>query len=352
MNRRTFLLALGAAACGPKAAPKPPRPPKKRDDDPVHQVGEALFADRSWAMVLRCPFAVRGDVVVRRKDHELWFLDANKLAKLGTAAVNAEAFCFLPDGKLAAYVQPYSSKKCEVHVVDEHREVKVYWGPEFVRSVDTEIVPGRSAQELFISDDNYDIVRFELRDDGEARATGRVKPDLKVWKRLRQLASLGDGRVVTHAEGALLVQEPGKPLVTLATPDENAWHVAHAGGKRVWYSYSLASRVNTVDGIALATIGDKLAVEARIGFAPETVAHMAASGGALAVLVAGSGKAAVIVFDATGKQRWRADVPAEFYAPDQFADGAWVAMSDHRVFVIKVSRDLLAFDAATGDRVS
>lgn len=351
MNRRAFLISLGAAACGASAARRPQRARERRDDGRHIFVGEGMLADRSFAQVLRTPIAVSGDVLVRHRDGRLVFFDANTFATVGSADVPAYTFCFLQNGSVAAYVQPHDAKRCEIHVIDQDHNVRVYWGPELAHAADAEMVPGRASDEIFLSDDNNDIVRLQLRPDGEARATGRIKPDLTPWKRLRQLVSLGDGRVVTRGGRALLVQEPGRPTVTYATPDEIVWHVAGAGGPRLWYSYGVSEHPDVVDGIALAALGDALSVQTRIGFAPETVAHLASSAGALAVLTANPPNAAVLVFDADGKQRWRAEIPAAFYAPDRFPDAAWVAMSNHRVIVYGPHGALMSWDAATGARV-
>lgn len=57
------------------------------------------------------------------------------------------------------------------------------------------------------------------------------------------------------------------------------------------------------------------------------------------------------MLDDHGIQRWRAEVPRDVYAPDEFPDGAWVAMSEHHVVMLAPEQKLVAWDAESGKRV-
>lgn len=105
-------------------------------------------------------------------------------------------------------------------------------------------------------------------------------------------------------------------------------------------------------GVALAALGDTLEIAARIDLAPAEINHLHAGGSALAVLVHTESRWQVIVFEESGAERWRVDVPVA-YAHDGSAHAfGYVAISDERVALLKAGSDaLLAWDAATGKPV-
>lgn len=345
MNRRSFLLALGAAACGSNVASKSRVPrPSPPAPHPVHEPEQ----DITIAEILRSPIALHHELLVHGTSSELRFWDATTMSRLGTLQLSAQAFCFLQDGTLAALVQPPEQKRCELQLIDRNRDVRVLPGPEFESAVDSEIVPGRSSSEVYVSDENYEITRFDLHEH-EIRKSGRIDVDLTYWRRLRQLASLGDGRVVTRGQARLYASEPGKRTIEYATGNDIAVHLAATARGRVWYSHFAGSPAPP-RAITLAALGDRFSIEARVELAPAEINHLHAGGGALAVLVhVDSSRWQVIVFEESGAERWRAEVPSAYAENGSAHRFGYVAISEQRVALLKGGSDaLLAWDAATG----
>ena len=63
-------------------------------------------------------------------------------------------------------------------------------------------------------------------------------------------------------------------------------------------------------------------------------------------------RAAVIVIDETGTERWRADVPDTFSPRSDSLSHGFLAISDHRVVLARHDHTLFAWDAATGKPIS
>ncbi|MGE5185805.1 MAG: hypothetical protein ACM31C_27280 [Acidobacteriota bacterium] len=347
MNRRSFLLALGAAACGAKAPAKPRAPRKPLPPPPDGTVHEPE-QDFALAEILRSPLGLHHELLVHATSSELRFWDAMTMTRVGSLELRTRGVCFLQDGTLAAFVQPPDQKRCELHLIDHNREVRVLWGPEFDGAIDSEIVPGRSAAEVYISDERYEITRFDLH-ERELRNSGKVAVDLSYWGRLRQLTSLGDGRLVTRGGTKLCVSEPGKRTLEYSTGKEIAVHLAPASRGRVWYSYFIGAPA-APQGIALVSLGDVLTVDARIDLAPAEINHAHADGGALAVLVHSEpSRWRIIVYDESGAERWRSDVPAPYAERGSRRRFGHVTISDQRVALLKAGSDtVLAWDATTG----
>ena len=304
--------------------------------------------DITIAEILRSPIALHHDLLVHGTSTELRFWNATTMARLGTLELEARAFCFLQDGTLAVFVQESGQKRCELQLIDRNREVRILPGPEFESAIDSELVPGGSSNTIYVSDENYEITRFDLHEH-ELRKSGAIKVDLGYWRRLRQLVSLGDGRVVTRGEAKLYVSEPAKRTVEYATGNDIPVHLAAAARARVWYSH-FAGAPAPPRAITLVALGDGLAVQARIDLAPANIDHLHAGGAALAVLAySEASRWQVIVFEETGAERWRADVPAAYAhdgSPQRFGH---VAISEQRVVLRKSGSDiLLAWDAETG----
>jgi len=343
VNRRTFLLGLGAAACSgtPKAEPPHPRRTGRVGlDAHDHEPTEELVL----ANVLRTPIALHHDRLVQEtRNGELRFWDAIAMTQVGTIELRTHGFCFLSYGALAALVQPRGAKRLEVHLIDANRDVRVLRGPELDTEIDAEVVPGASPTEIYISDADYDIVRLDLRET-EARTTARLKVELKPLLTLRQLTSLGDGRLVLRGEAKLSVLEPKKPTVELATT-QHPVHVVAASGGRVWYSHT--PQLVPPREVSLVRVDSgTLAVDGHVDLSPGEIWHMASGAGALALLVHRERAWSVVVVEESGTERWRVDVPSTF-------DRGHVAIAEHRVVVVDNATDaLIAWDAATGKPIT
>ena len=353
MNRRTFLLGVGAGAlsisCTPTPAPTKPRskptPPADTGEAPPPEPDEGYVL----ANVLRSPIALYRDRLVQETRHgELRFWDVRAMTKVRTVELRVNGLCFLSYGALAALVQPDGEKRADVHVIDLDGTIAALRGPEIVTQIDAEMVTGASADEVFISDSDYNLVRLELRPT-EVRQSGRIAISPKQWPRLRQLTSLGDGRVVVRGFGRLTIFEPDKPAFDYSTKSNYPIHVTPASGKRVWYSH-VTEIVAPREATLVRFEAGALAVDAHVDVSPAEIWHMASGAGALALLVHGEHTWSVMVVDESGTERWRTDVPATF-APN--LRSSYVAIGDHRVVLVNVSNDaLLAWDSTTGQPIT
>jgi hypothetical protein len=338
VNRRSFLLGLGAIACGTTPA-RPPQRKRKAPDD----AATIIHRDEEFHFANELPSAVsmyRDSIVFVSRHGQLRFFDARMMSPTFAIEAWSHAQCFLQDGLLAALLQP-RAHRCEIHLIDPFGEVRVLSCPDIETAIDAELVRGGSPTELFVSDASYDLVRLELRNDG-VRKTGRMRVPLSPWKRLRQLASLEDGRVVTRGRDALFVHEPSHLAVELAIGRTNAIHVATAGSARIWYSHT--TKWESPREATLVRVGaSALDVLAHVDLAPAAIWHLAAHDGALAALLMRERTWSIAVFDDSGRERWRVELG------EGDLRSSYIAIGEHRVVIANATtEELRAWDAATG----
>jgi len=169
-----------------------------------------------------------------------------------------------------------------------------------------------------------------------------------------QVLSFGDGRLLTTAGAGFEIIEPRKPPVRREAAGRNPLLVAAASGDRIWYSHATGSW-NTQ--IVLASLADPGVVVHGLDFPSSRVIHLAAGGGALAVLVISQEAPTkypwkLVVFDETGAVRWQVVLPEEIAKPGfSLASDGFLAISTDRVVLRGSDHALFAWDAKAGTRV-
>ncbi|MGE5180520.1 MAG: hypothetical protein ACM31C_00590 [Acidobacteriota bacterium] len=353
MNRRTFLLAIGATACGAK---RPPKPPHKRrrgdpiDDDDNDSGGDAPRPTRPdrgdvWGLPPTRPYwyrlATHDERLAQRRETELRLWDLRTMRRTDTLATAYHDACFLADGRLAALHDMGSSPYPELHLIDPRGAIDVRTGQSMMVDTDTELLPADSGDAIYVTEHSDLVYRADL-----GGGHFQFVDVLKVADR-DPLTSLGDGRLVTTANhGALRVLAFGKPELRLKTP---AWPIliAPLAGSRAWltllYPDAFGAQI-----LLLIRLVDPLVTEARIDVSPGRIFDLATAGGAAAVIVDTQGRTAweraIVVYEENGKERWRVSAPVH--------GRAHLAMSKERVVYSLNDGTLLAWDAATGAAVA
>jgi hypothetical protein len=312
VNRREFLLAVGATACsGSGAAVQTPRP--DRDAAPG-DVG-AIVDEEARTNLDDSPLAIEGDVLVGRVGDELWQWDLATMQRTGVLAVPARAFTVLSDRSVVSWEQ-CTAYRIAGGSTTKHTAVACGGGGALVRRAGTN-------DAIFVVYKDR-VVRFEFAGAEASFALPTPNPSA-----FAQITSLDDGRLVVPRNDGVAIVALDAPPVLRATKKQPR-HLARATSG-YWYSYA-STDPRRVDTVVLAGTRD-----VAIDLAPARIVHMASHGDTLALLLANGSETHVAVVD-VGGQRWRASVPAR--------DGA-VGLSATRL-VLHGSAGLRAWDAATG----
>jgi outer membrane protein assembly factor BamB len=297
------------------------------------------------------PLAFRGDVLVQAAGTELWTWDAPTMKRLDSRVLEPRHFCFMQDGTLAVFSLPHDSERCVLHRIDAKGSLDTFAGPIFRSDKTTAVLPARSPDEVYVSEVD-EIVLFRIGSGGLEKTGALKHPDRNAFNR-DQLVSLGDGRVVGLGDGAVHELTPGQPTNAYKTTGQSPVHLVAATGKRVWYSYGSTEQDWFVNVLVLARLASPMVADHRVDFAPWRIIHLGSGGRAVAVLVSmlvgiNEYRAAVVVIDENGSERWRAEVPATFKPASSSLSHGFVAISDHRVVLARHDHALFAWDAATG----
>ncbi len=351
MNRRTFLLAVGATACGgavadkPTRRPSPPSPPDAANDD--HGYYDLSYQSSQLGPN---PLAFRGEVLVQSAGTELRKWNATTMKRVETWTLAQRHFCFLQDGALVAFAFPPDSHHSALYRIGASGNLETLQGPIFRVAGTTVVLPGRTPDEIYVTEvDNID--RLLLAGDHLDEASGMKHPAPHAANR-DQLFGRGDGRVVApDREGGLRVLEPNKPSQRYAMPDREALHLAAARDERLWYSYAATAKRWNATALVLARVDTPMSAEHLVDFAPGRITHLASGGAAVAALVftmraLDDVRWTVVVIDESGRERWRADVPAAFNPGGATLNQSFVAISEQRVVLCRPDATLLAWDAA------
>ncbi len=347
MNRRTFLLAVGAAACGAKP---PPRPPHKRrrgdpidDDDDDSDAPRPTHPDRGdiWGLPPTRPYwyrlATHDERLAQRRETELRLWDLRTMRRTDTLATAYHDACFLADGRLAALHDMGTSPYPELHLIDSRGTIDVRTGQPMMVDTDTELLPTESGDAIYVTEHADLVYRADL-----SGGHFQFVDVLKVADR-DPLTSLGDGRLVTtSSREAVRIVAFGKSELRLKTPARPVL-IAPTTGSRAWltllYPEAFGSQV-----LLLLRLVDPLVTETRIDVSPGRIFDLATAGDAAAVVVDTQGKTewerAIVVYEETGKERWRVSAPVH--------GRAHLAMSKERVVYSLNDGTLLAWDASTG----
>ena len=355
MNRRTFLVVVGATACGgPPRKRAPPAEPELRGVERPRKEVEAF----SWedSQTQRSPVAIRDDLLVLSTGNELWTWDARTMKRMDGYVLPHQHFCFTQDGTLAVFALPKDPPYCVLHRIDGRGIRETLRGGVFGSHnyYPTHVLPGSSVDEVYVTKDDALYLMRAIEGRLEEVATIPI-PDATSSNR-GQLFSLGDGRLVVPGDN-LHVLQAGKPSITYLTPGRVLLHMVPATAERIWYSHPRQGFRNA-DVLVLAKLATPMVEDKRIDLAPARIVHLASSGHAVAALLfeyrAGSSPTqpirqwTVVVLDENGTTRWRAAVPKEF-TPGLVTLNkiGFIAMSEHRV-VLFGERPPIAWDATTG----
>jgi hypothetical protein len=353
MNRREFLLALGATACGSTSRRPRRRVRRNTQEAPGRRpVCSRPDFDLSWEQTGPNCLAFHRDLLVQSTADELWLWDSMTMARIGTSPTPHLGFCFLQDGTLVALVDPPGTRPCELHRIDAKGMTIDVLPNRFLYTQDeTQLLPAGSPTEVYAAGRKHEVILFRMTKH-TIEESAHIYGDGS-GQELRQLVSFGDGRLVGEYRDKIRVIEPGKPIRDYETPGFVV-HLATTEDGRLWYTHT--TKTTPAQTLVLARLSDRLIGDALFNFAPGRVIHLAAGGGAAVALVFTNREAerdylwTIVVIDNNGRERWRIDVPAEL------EDGlnlnyAYVAISEHRVVLRTRNHALFAWDAATGQRI-
>lgn len=336
MNRRTFLLALGATACSGPTLQRPKPPPAKAPPDaadPPPTTGD-VWAPPAW-QGHPSPLAVFEERLAQRTDTELRLWDLRTMQRTHTFATVYRDACFLPDGRLAALREskgPYP----ELDLIDAQGGIEGRTGTNITNDARTRVLAAETADAIYVTELDQLVERCDLT-GGHFRVAGQIViPDRD------QVASLGDGRLVAPTRESLRIYSAAKPMLALKTSARPVL-VAPASAPRVWLAL-MPKDASGAQLLVLARLADALETEAHIDVSPGRVFGLATAAGAAAALVDTMGKTeytrAVVVIEASGAERWRAAAPMHARA--------FLAMSKERVVMQRNDGSLMAWNAATG----
>ena len=294
------------------------------------------------SQVLASPLAFHGDTLVQSIDGELRAWNAVTMQRTDTWALPHRHFCFVQDGTLVALGVPQKVAGTEIHRIAKGK-ASTHPGP--ILPAGTYVVlPARTPDEIYVSSgEHIYLVR------GSEVAATLAHPDPNAGNRDLWI-SRRDGRLVGNDRDGGIRQLDLKTSNAYPTPKRYIVHLAEAMGDRLWYSFSSKAEWNA-QTLILAPVDKPMADERTIDVAPARIVHLASHADAVAALLITLDKKAtwsIAVFDESGKQRWRADVPEDFSEPA--LNHGFVAIGDKRVVLASPDGKLLWWDARTGDR--
>ncbi len=359
MNRRSFLLTLGAAACGGNKVGKRPRDPQKAPTKAPATCGIPVF-NFYQSQTRRSPLAFHGSTLVHSNGRDLWILDALTLKRIGGYALSHLHFCFVQDGTLVVVGLPPESLTCLIHRIDRNGIRETLTGPVLgSRRVPTHVLAGASADEIYVTGaTTIDLLRFRK---GQVELGAHFRIPFPGSSTRGQLFSQGDGRLIYAADG-LNVLQAGREPVRFDMSGRMPLHLVPATRERLWYSDQIKEPLIAND-LVLTAIATPTVDEQRIDVGPERIVHLASNGGAVAALLFSMHEGptpiepvlrwTVVVIDENGKERWRASVPSLFTPTFLLLNQVgFLAMSEHRVVLLGEKAAMLAWDAATGAAIS
>jgi hypothetical protein len=362
MNRRTFLLAVGATACGGVDGVRPrqhtPAPTRTK------KIGPGTLTPNSSVNVYeyqrqRSSLAVAGDTLIQNVKGDLWRWDMRTRERTAVYTLPRVSYCFLQDGTFAVFARDRNPERSVLHRLHANGKIDTVRGPSFPLSARkaTHVLPASSPAQVYVTRENEIVQLEKVRGELEQTAAFAI-PNPNSGGR-DQMFSLRDGRVVCVGNGFSVVQ-PSTAALEYATSPRIVKHSSPAPDDRVWYSFSdpLGDPINM---LALTRLTTPTVDEHRVNFAPGHIVHLATGDGIVAVLVftireggAGPGgldlRYTVVAIDDSGKERWRRDVPAAVTA-DTFtmlSRTGFLAVTANHVVLRALNDQLLVWDASNG----
>lgn len=350
MNRRTFLLALGASACSAAPTPRPTRARRKQRPKPTGAQVNIDLALRA-SQVHASPIALRGDVLFQVAGDDLRKWNVPTMQRGAVWNLWPRHVCFVQDGTLVAFALPPEVRHSVVHRISADDGIETLAGPVFRSRGTSVVLPGRAPDDIYVTEVD-DIVRLQLTDTVAEELPGMKHPSPNAGNR-DQLVARGDGRIIgLDSRGGFSVLDPQHPPVAYRTPGRSPLHLVAGSRDLIWYSFAADAPSWNATTLVLARLTTPMDAVKQLDFAPRRIVHLASGGGAAAVLVTtlrgvGDLRWEIIVVDETGAERWRVDVPAAFN-PYTALTAGFVAISERYVVLTGPDEALLAWDAATG----
>ena len=345
MNRREFLLAIGATACSGRTTPleTPIETAKPDAAKPRVIVDEHTSVTRT--NLDASPLAIHADVLVHGNSDELSVWDVTTMRRSAAFSLPHDAFTLLADGSIVAFGKRAAEHDCAVYRI-ANGALSTY--PTWLCGTAPTLLLRTGNVDSVYSVRDKEIVRFRF-DGSKVEADATIEIPFRGQSNYDQVFSLDDGRVVVPGDG-ISILAPGATAVRRPMPKILPRHLARATGERFWYTRGQT----IVDTLVLASLDAPQRDVRAVTFAPSRIVHVASHGSAIAVLLmsppAKEDTWFVAVVDEAGTERWRAQVPRQPRPYDLNASA--VALSDKRLVLGTPSGVLLAWNAATGASVA
>lgn len=163
MNRRAFLVAVGAAACGspPRRAVRTPQPPPRKATPIASDFISVASAPQTWPS----PIAIHGSLLFQIAGDELSLWDTTTMTRTAGFVGAYRQACFLRDGTLAAFAVPPGEFKSELHRIDRNGNREVLIGPLFgmASAGVTRVLPAGAPDQVYAGLVEYDELPLKLR---------------------------------------------------------------------------------------------------------------------------------------------------------------------------------------------
>lgn len=350
MNRRDFLLAVGATACSGTSRPLEPMPHAPAPDAGVPAGSEIRDLTMTASNLNASPLATRGDVLAQSAGDTVLKWDLATMRVEDKYSLAHEALLLLDNGDLAVFA--HRETGCAVHRLDAKGGMKTFATMlcgGFGHNV--QLLRARDADTIYCVR-REDIALFRMAGLELEMLDSFAFPSRNAKTR-EQLFSLDDGRIVSDAGFLIRVLALKTPVREVDMERRYPHHLARATGERFWYSRpSSMAESWRLDRLVLTTVADPTLEARAIKLGPARVVHMASHADTLAVLLAVTEPEPawfVAILDESGEERWRGKVAAGSFALNNV--GA-VALSATRLVLRGESDALHAWDAKTGAPVA
>jgi len=353
-----FLWAIGASACGAK---EPRRPARRAPRGSGAGSGRLVDGGTSTAIpivlggsqVRASTIALRGDALVQVAGAELRTYDARSLTLTETRDLAPDAFCFARDGALVVYSHPARSTAGSIYRIGASRNLETFASPFQLHSARTVMLPGRTASQFFVVQEER-VFPLTIIDGRMEAGQGFMHPAPNLSNR-EQLVARDDGSlVVPSGEPGLRVLAPDGTGVSYSMKGRSPRHLVGASSDRIWYSFAPGRDGETQ--LFLAKVTSPLAEEHAVDVAPLRISHLAAGGGAAALIgreIRGPDDVRwyVVVVGEDGKERWRSALP-QAYARTFGPKTGSLAINEKWVVISRYDSTLVGWDAVTGKPIA
>jgi hypothetical protein len=323
--------------------------------DPNRLTTECGIVDLNWfrSQHSASPLAFHGDVLFQSVGGEMCAWNAMTMQRTDRWVIPHRHFCIVQDGTVVVFGEPMRDASRQIHRITKGR-VESLQAPVLPIRGTNVVLPASSPDRVYLTIQD-DIYLLKLSSSSVKIEATLEHPAPNSATR-DQWVSRGDGRIIgIDRERGLRVLAPGTS--TSYVTDRRAEHLVAGTRDQIWYSYALpADEAWNIHTIVLAEITSPATAIRRLDVAPARAIHIASHGDMLAVLLfyATSPKdveRSVALFDETGRERWRSDVPPEFM-PSHHITNAFIALGEHTVVVGGHGDQIVGWSVATGKKIS